>query len=243
MKPNWHVFENQKELAKSFAAWFQNFINNYPSDIVHVALSGGNTPIKLYQTLTTISYNFLNDIQWEKIFFFWGDERCVSPSDPQSNYGAAFEYLFSRLPIETDQVFRIKGEEKPAVEAYRYSQLIKHLLPKKSDFPQFDLIILGVGDDGHTASIFPNQMQLLHSENICEVATHPVLGQHRITLTGPVLNHAKNLAFLVSGNNKKNILADIYQQNKQSKKYPVSFINQAEQTHWFIDKNAAQLLL
>jgi 6-phosphogluconolactonase len=136
-------------------------------------------------------------------------------------------------------IHRIKGEANPDEEAKRYGFEIQSLIPMKNGWPQFDLIMLGLGDDGHTASIFPDQMQLLNSEDITGIATHPVTGQQRITLTGKVLNNAKKVAFLVSGASKGRIFDEIIHNSINSSVYPASHIRPEGELHWFIDKDLA----
>jgi 6-phosphogluconolactonase len=175
-------------------------------------------------------------VPWQKIHFWWGDERMVSPDDPESNFVVANKYLFSRIGLPNSHIHRMKGEENPDKEAHRYSLEIKSLVPMMNGWPVFDLILLGMGDDGHTASIFPNQMELLESDQITEVAFHPITGQKRITLTGKVLNNAKKVAFLISGESKAQIFDDIIHKSKEALCYPASYIHPNGELHWFCDK-------
>jgi 6-phosphogluconolactonase len=150
------------------------------------------------------------------------------------------EQLFDQIKIPTENLHRILGANNPDQEAERYSDLIISKLPRKNNLPSFDLIILGMGDDGHTASIFPNQMNLIGEESICAVARHPGSGQLRISLTGTAINNAQIIAFLVTGAGKKEKVTEVLNHSGDWEKYPASYINPADGTlHWFLDQDAA----
>src|SRR5690606_20512735 len=123
---------------------------------------------------------------WTRVHLYWGDERCVPPNDNESNYKMTVDHLLSKIDVPEENVHRIYGENIPKEEAIRYSEVLKSRLPQFEGVPQFDLIILGMGDDGHTASIFPYNIHLWDSGNVCEVAVHPDSGQKRITITGKI---------------------------------------------------------
>lgn len=206
----------------------------------YCALSGGNTPQLLFKVL---KQKYLTEINWSKVHFFWGDERCVEPDNIESNYGAAHKLLLNYIDIPAENIHRIHGEGKEELEAKRYSEEILNNLPKENGLPIFDLIILGLGSDGHTASIFPDQMKLLESEKICEVAIHPASKQKRITLTGKVINYAKDISFLVTGKEKASVISEIINKKDNYKIYPASYIDpQKGNLVWYIDKFAGQLL-
>ena len=173
---------------------------------------------------------------WHKIHFWWGDERMVSPDDQESNFGVVHNLLFSKIKLSSNQIHRIKGESEPAEERERYGLEIKKLIPMSNAWPVFDLIMLGLGDDGHTASIFPDQLHLMNSDEITEIAFHPITGQPRITLTGKVLNSAKRVAFLISGDSKATIFNEIICNSEKSSVYPASYIRPAGELHWFVDE-------
>src|SRR5690349_21601709 len=171
-----------------------------------VALSGGSTPKGLHHELAT---TFANELPWDKVFFFWGDERHVPPDFPESNFRMAKETLLSKLPIPTENVFRMAGNLPDANQAASiYEQALREFFhPAPGQFPRFDFILLGIGPDGHTASLFPGTRAL-------EEKQHFVAGnwveQHstwRITLTYPVLNNAANVMFLVEGSGKAGIVS------------------------------------
>jgi len=169
-----------------------------------VVLSGGSTPRTLYALLAT-----LPSIPWDRICFFWGDERHVPADHPESNYRMAYEALLSKVPVRPENVSRIPTEEQDApTAAARYEQLIRDffaLAPGK--FPRFDLTLLGMGPDGHTASLFPNTAALNENSSRLVVANWvEKFRTHRITMTFPVLNHSAFVMFLVSGKDKGSAL-------------------------------------
>ncbi|EFK95179.1 6-phosphogluconolactonase (6PGL) [sediment metagenome] len=177
------IFNTPYELAEKFAGEMVLQIKqaaeaNMP---LKVALSGGSTPELLFSVLGD---HYSNSAPWEFIHFFWGDERCVPPVSPDSNFGMAFRTLFKKIHIPEKNIHRIYGEQEPVREAIRYSDLISKHTKKREGLPVFDIVLLGLGEDGHTASIFPGMTHLFNSEKICEVAHHPVSHQKRITLTG-----------------------------------------------------------
>lgn len=178
------------------------------------------------------------------------DERCVPLESKESNFGAAKSFLENIFKtslsgvMQLENIHRIRGEDDPDKEAIRYSELLKENIPLKNDFPRFDLIMLGIGEDGHTASIFPNQMHLLTSDKICEVSIHPVSGQKRITLTGKVLNNAERILFLVTGKEKTDVLRNIINKLGDYKKYPAAHICPVEgEMKWYLDSEAASKLI
>lgn len=228
------IFKNPEATAKAFADYL--YQRQLQANRLNIALSGGSTPKLLFEILAE---KYSDKIQWTKFHFYWGDERCVAPSSGESNYGMTYEYLFQHIEIPEENIHRILGESTPEEEINRYSQLIADNLPSINGLPQFDLIILGIGEDGHTASIFPNQMELLTARSICAMAEHPTSGQKRITLTGTVINNAKTVCFLVTGKSKAEKVSEILNTTGDFKYYPASYI---KPTHgaliWFLDKLA-----
>jgi 6-phosphogluconolactonase len=205
-----------------------------------IALSGGSTPELLYSIL---SENFSKSIPWEYAHLFWGDERCVPPDNDDSNYGTAERILIQKTGIPSKNVHRIRGEDDPFIESVRYAGEIELYLKKKNNLPEFNFIILGIGEDGHTASIFPGDQHLFSSAKICEVTTHPSTGQKRITLTGRVINNARAVAFLVSGKKKAMIVRNIINKCPGHEKYPASEIDPFPgKVEWYLDQDAASLL-
>ncbi|MFK8006724.1 MAG: 6-phosphogluconolactonase [Saprospiraceae bacterium] len=228
--PTTHIFKNNEAVAEAFADFLQKEISKVEK--INIALSGGSTPKVLFDILAK---KYADKIEWEKVHFYWGDERCVPPNDEESNYKMTDEKLFQHINIPSENIHRIFGENDPTEEADRYGKLIEWNLFLKDGLPIFDLIILGMGSDGHTASIFPHQIELLDAAETCAVAIHPKSGQRRITLTGNVINAAKQIHFLVTGASKTSVIKEIFSKNGNYKTYPATYITKAE---WWMDEGA-----
>ena len=224
-----------------FTDWLKSVLNE-KNGTISIALSGGNTPKALFDFWVA---QHKNDIDWNKIKFFWGDERCVPPNDEQSNYKMTKEHLFDFLPIPEKNIFRIKGEDDSELEAKRYSEILQNELDSVGGVPSFDIVMLGMGDDGHTASIFPNRIDLWESPEICLVASHPQSGQKRVSLSGKTINAAQNVAFLVTGKNKaEKVKAIIENRTEAEKVYPAAKVAPISgNLLWFLDEEAANLLM
>lgn len=239
-----NILETPVEVAKSFAEDFKETVekNIKEKGECNISLSGGSTPKLLFDVL---GKDYSDKIDWTKVNFFWGDERCVPPNDEQSNYGMTKKHFLNFINIPEENVNRVKGEDNPELEAARYSELIKIKTKINIDiginkFPVFDLMILGMGDDGHTASIFPDNIELWNSKNICEAAEHPVSKQKRITVTGGVINNSKKIVFLITGKNKADVLKKIINKEDDYLKYPASHVSPVNgDLYFYIDKNAA----
>jgi 6-phosphogluconolactonase len=234
-EPKVLIFDNSEKLVEAFTHHFMSLMSLTEGDF-HVALSGGSTPKIWFEKLVK---NYKDDIEWNKVHFYWGDERCVPPDDEDSNYGMAKKYLLDHINIPEQNVHRILGELIPEEAAELYERELFETLLQKS-VPIFDLVILGLGDDGHTASIFPHQIELWDSEKYCVVATHPDSGQRRISLTGKVINCARSVAFLVTGNKKADKVIEILYKKEGSVSYPASHVSSEKSNlYWFLDKPAA----
>lgn len=236
------IFSTPYELAEKFAEELVKMITESAKKKkpVSVALSGGTTPELFFSLLGD---HFSNLAPWEYVNFFWVDERCVPPDDPESNYGMTRRKLLEKIDIPFSNIHRIKGEEDPEKEASRYSEEISVNTVKRDGLPVFDLIILGLGEDGHTASIFPGHNELFSSGKICEVTVHPVTLQKRITITGRVINNADSVIFLVTGKKKAVIVDKIIKKSQSALNFPASGIFPVHGAlHWFIDEDAGRLL-
>ncbi len=230
------VFENKDHLVKGLTEYFIKLLNQ-KKDTFSIALSGGSTPKIWFDYLAK---NHGQDIPWEKIHLYWGDERCVPPDDVESNYGMTKKHLLDKISIPDQNIHRIKGELNPDKAAEEYQ---KQLNGNLGSNPVFDLIILGMGDDGHTASIFPHEIKLWNSDNFCVVATHPLSGQKRVSFTGKLINRASAVAFLVTGENKSERVKEIFDQEPNAVYYPASLVSPINGTlNWFLDKEAAKLI-
>jgi 6-phosphogluconolactonase len=239
---NIKIFATPKELAEKFAEEMAGMIIESAKNqkLFNVALSGGSTPELLF---TLLGNNYAGSVPWHYVHFFWGDERCVPPDNTESNYRMAQSKLLTRIKIPSGNIHRIRGEADPAGEAGRYSEeLTSHIL-KRDSLPLFDLVLLGLGEDGHTASIFPGQMDLMESDKICEVAFHPVTKQKRITITGRVINNAERVVFLVTGKKKEEIVEKIVKQRPSAQNFPAFYIVPVYgMLSWFLDHEAGSLL-
>lgn len=241
MIQNLHIYKNPEELANEFAGQLMNWVETHSGNEFHLAISGGKTPDLLF---TILAKKYTDSALWQKIHFWWVDERMVSPNDSESNFGVVNKLLFSKISIPVENIHRIMGENTPEVEALSYSEQIQEKLHSENGCPLFDLIILGMGDDGHTASIFYDQMELLVYEHICEVAVHPVSGQKRITLTGKVINNADKVCFLVTGSNKADRMAEIWNNHEKANLLPAAQIHpKSGDLTWYVDRTSMKLLL
>ena len=220
-------------VAERFAADLSLWINE-SSEKFHIALSGGSTPKILFRHWTEHS----NAIDWEKVHFYWGDERCVPPDHTDSNYGVTNNLFFQPAGIPATNIHRVLGESDPETEAIRYSQIIQGQVGKHQGLPQFDVVMLGMGSDGHTASIFPDQMQLMDDDRVCGVAVHPETGQRRVTLNGKTIANAKRIAFLITGESKKEKFAGIKNQTEESNLWPATRFMQQSNATVYMDQNA-----
>ncbi len=201
-------FENIRELSEAACGAFRSRILKSEDRYVFLALSGGHTPKVVYRRLAEEPYK--TEIPWERIHFFWGDERCVPPGHPESNYGMAAENLLNRVSVPAENIHRIVGENRPDDEAARYEEEIKSIVPlSRNGIPRFDWILLGLGSDGHTSSLFPGTRALKEKERYCVAAVHPESGIKRITCTLPLINNAALISFFVTGKEKAQILSDI----------------------------------
>lgn len=235
------VFDNTDELSAFLGNfWKEKTENLKENEYYSIALSGGSTPIKIF---TYLSENFKDKIDWNKIKFFWGDERCVMPNHSDSNYKLAKDNLFNHIHLDKKNIFRIEGEVDPYVEAKAHSKILENNLKIENGFPVFDFILLGLGEDGHTASIFPHQIELFNSPNYCEVAQHPDSGQKRITITGNVINNAKTIAFAVIGKKKALKVYEILNNKASARQYPAALVNPNNgNLIWLLDQESAKIL-
>ena len=202
-----------------------------------VAISGGSTPRRLYALLGAEPYR--GQVHWQHVHFFWADERCVSKEDEESNFKTAFDMLLSKVSISDENIHRVKGEEGPDKGARDYEEEIKMFFGK-SAFPMFDLIILGMGEDGHTASLFPGSKALQETTRIAVPVYLEKPNRNRITLTLPVLNNAAQVLFLVAGDSKAKAVSEVLGDGEERKRYPAGLIRPVHGSMiWLIDQKAA----
>jgi len=238
MKKHVQIFKNIADLSEYFAALLANGVQNKPEGhFFSIALSGGGTPKAVFEYLAN---HFRDEIDWNKVQVFWSDERCVPPDSPESNYRMAKESLLDRVPVPAAQIFRIPGEADPAKMAVQYTETAHQNLIVSNGIPVFDLLMLGLGDDGHTASIFPHNLHLFHSNHPFEVAEHPQSGQQRITVTGKTINHANAVVFIATGAAKTEMVANVLAKRAGWEKLPAALVNpEAGRLIWLLDEAAA----
>ncbi|MCY7377603.1 MAG: 6-phosphogluconolactonase [Pyrinomonadaceae bacterium] len=235
------IFSNFEELnlfaAEKFVALAKEAIKKRKK--FTVALSGGSTPKALYALLA--SEKFRREIDWTRVFFFFGDERNVLPDKDESNFLMANETLFQPLKIAEDKIYRWQTEiEPPEHIAEDYAENIENFF---QGFPEFDLILLGMGDDGHTASLFPHTAALHETKRIACANYVEKLNTTRLTLTFPVINNARSAMFLVKGADKSGILREVLEGDFQPEEFPSQAVKlTGGELFWLADEQAAALL-
>jgi 6-phosphogluconolactonase len=240
-----NTYSTVDELTEALSKAFQNRMArlNQSQKQINLAFSGGSTPGAFFDKLAADQQNPITRTDWRRIHLFWVDERCVPPTHPDSNYGMTRDHLLYALDLRDDQVHRIRGENDPASEAVRYAGEIRKAFNLTGGLPVFDWIFLGLGADGHTASIFPNNLELFHSEELMAVTRFPSSGQFRVTLTGPVVMQAKQVTFLVTGGSKSEIVRQIIGREPGAERYPAYQIQPVNcAADWYLDAPAAKQL-
>jgi 6-phosphogluconolactonase len=203
------------------------------------ALSGGSTPKALYSLLAAPEYK--ESIPWSKVHLFWGDERCVPPDHQDSNYRMAREALLSKITIPTDNVHRMAGEKDPQVAAAEYEEQLKMFFQLTAGaLPRFDLILLGIGEDGHTASLFPGNAALEETQRLVVAPYIEKFQTYRITLSLPVINEAAVILFLIAGKSKSAIVKKILEANGEASRLPAARVQPKNgKLIWLMDQEAA----
>jgi 6-phosphogluconolactonase len=224
------VYSTPAEVAKAAAELFTASIREAASQrgIARVAISGGTTPKAMFALLADPSQPFVKEVPWDKLDLYWVDERCVPPTDVESNYRMTNRALLLKVPIPEERIHRMEGELEPEVAAARYEAAIRNGFKLEgAETPTFDLVMLGMGDDGHTASLFP------HTEAINDM-THIVVANHvpqketwRVTLTWPVINQGREVVFLIEGEKKAEVLHEVMEGPYQPETYPSQIIRPA----------------
>lgn len=229
-----HIASTPEQLARDVAEWIID-----AADAAIVArgrflwvASGGSTSRQTYETLAMPIYR--DRLDWSRTYIFWGDERTVGPDDPDSNYGMMRDALLQHVPLPADQVFRMRGEDNPTQAADEYEQQIRQFFGDEA--PRFDVVLLGMGNDGHTASLFPDTEALRATEQLVVANVVEKMDTWRLTMTAPLLNLARRVAFIVSGEGKAAMLRTVLQGPRLPHTYPAQLI---QDPIWFVDEAAA----
>ena len=253
-----NISKNIDELSDQFATWMISYINTVlqKQDRFTIALSGGSTPKKLYQLLAT--EKFKNKIDWKKLHVFWGDERYVPYNDDRNNAKMAFDVLLNHVPIPLAQIHEMSTNIEPYISARQYEKILhqyfspaapsaslqrpegSRLRTPDSEPTTFDLVLLGLGDNAHTLSLFPGY-EIIHEKHAWVISVFlKEQNMHRITLTAPVVNIANRVAFLVSGQDKMDAVSHVLLNDYSPDLYPAQVIKPVNgELYWFLDEAAA----
>jgi 6-phosphogluconolactonase len=242
MKPEIHIFNDLEELSRAAA---DLFVEQAKRSIIErgrflVALNGGGTPTRLFQLLATEDRE---KVDWRKVLVFWGDERGVPPQDAGSNYRQAHDVLLSHIPIPDSNIHRIKGELGPVEASNDYALILQEFASPPLAWPRFDLVYLGMGEDGHTASLFPGSPAAVKEPTMAVTAHYQDRPANRVTLTPVVFNNAHMIVFMVTGEKKANPLAEVLSDRYNPAQYPAQRIDPNEgRLIWLVDQAAASKL-
>jgi 6-phosphogluconolactonase len=232
------IEELNRKAAERFIALAADAVSR--SGRFTVALSGGSTPKGLYASLATPEYR--HRIDWSRVHLFWGDERCVPADHPESNFRMVQESLLSRIQIPSENVHRMMGEKEPEQARQEYEEHLKQFfrLPP-GEVPRFDLILLGLGEDGHTASLFPGSAALNENQRLVATVYVEKLKAQRLTLTLPVINAAAQIIFLVAGQSKSAIVKKLFGADSDGCELPATKVRPANGiVAWLITQDAAR---
>ena len=235
---NLNIFETENEVLRALADYFVKVADEaiVTRKRFAVALSGGSSPKKLYQLLASPAYN--KQVDWEKVYFFFGDERNVPKDSPDSNYLMAKTALFDPLEISTLNIFPVDTTLEPAAAAKKYAEEIEQFFDE--DELSFDLVLLGLGDNSHTASLFPYTPVLHDTTPSVKDVWLEDQQVFRITLNAPLINEAKHIAFLVYGADKAEAVHHVLEDDEDIENYPAQLIDSiVGEVHWFLDEAAA----
>lgn len=235
------VSEDPINGARSLTNQLIEWLNAEKKRDFYIAVSGGSTPMVLFHIWRE---EFLDQIDWPRLQIYWVDERCVDPRHGDSNYGMTKKILLDHVPVKSEQIHRMIGEIDSAFEKERYAREVMESVPLVNGIPQFDLILLGMGDDGHTASIFPSQEKLYEVDEIITVSQKPRTNSIRITMTGKLIRNAKRVSFFVTGSAKAPIIAEIFSDRESAKAYPAYyFAKNCADVSFYLDESAANQIV
>jgi len=231
------IFKSSLDLSNYAAQLFTEIANQSIAKRGRflVALSGGSTPMRLYEILGD---QFRDQVDWNQVHFFWGDERCVSVDDPGNSYGQAKKIFLDN--VNATNIHRIESDLKPAQAAEKYVLTLKQFASAPLEWPRFDLVLLGMGDDGHTASLFPGSPVEVKSATLAVTANYQDRPANRVTLTQNVFNDAHNIIFLISGKSKAETLQQVINGTFKPNLYPAQRIDPHDgKLIWLVDEDAA----
>lgn len=234
-----YVYKNDDEVCKALADWITDIIDKTlrVKETFTWVLSGGGSPKKLYKILAAPPYN--EKIKWNRVHIFWGDERVVPFNDERSNAGMAYGTLLNKVNIPTEQVHKIWTDIIPEESAGHYEKILHQYFDNKQS--TFDLVLLGLGEDGHTLSLFPGS-EILHDQRSWVNAVHSKEKGERITLMPSVVNRSSAVVFLITGENKAKVLQKVLNKS-ESQNYPAHLISPLnKELYWFLDEEAAKYL-
>ncbi len=235
------VFPDSEALSRAGTDFFVRSANESVAERgrFSVVLSGGSTPMRLYELLAMPDY--FDSVPWDKTHIFWGDERCVPLDDPRNNAHNAIGKLLDKVPLAPERIHRIESDKTPQEAAKRYEESLRDYFG--DDAPSFDLILLGLGENGHTASLFPGTPILRETKRWVADVYVAEQKMHRVSLTLPVINRAARIVFLVSGMKKANVLREVIEKTDIGVQLPASLITPVRgELYWFCDREAAALL-
>lgn len=229
-----HIYKNVTETATALIQHIEELMAKDLDRDFHIAFSGGSTPALMFDIWAN---EYKDSTDWNRLYVYFVDERCVPPEDSDSNYGMMKKLMFDHVPLAANHIFRIRGEADPKEEAINYSKLCLSRMPSMNGYPKFDLVLLGAGDDGHTSSIFPGQEEHLTSVHPFVAAYNPYSGQERIAMTGSTIINAKKIIFLITGKNKQDVVSDMYTSGDTG---PAAYIvHHSTSVELFLDECAA----
>ncbi len=236
-----HIAKDPQQLSENLAAWISNYIQEVlqEQERFTFVLSGGNTPKALYELLAKEPYSEM--IPWGKLHFFWGDERVVPFEDERNNARMAFETLLDPMGVPPENIHVMRTDMLPEVSAQEYEKKLKAYFDKSE--VTFDLVLLGMGDDGHTLSLFPGTPVVNEEKDWVKAFFLPAQHMYRITLTAPLVNRSACVAFMATGANKAITLKNVIEGTFNAEQFPSQLIRpQDGELHWFVDEAAASAL-
>jgi 6-phosphogluconolactonase len=243
--PNLRVFDSLAELSPAAHEQLADLGTHAVAERGRftLALSGGGTPLVLYRLMAQTPQAMGG--RWAQTHVFWGDERCVPPDDPGSSFGQARDVLLKHVPLPEENIHRVFGEWEPQKAAEDYARQLRQFAEAGLAWPRFDVVLLGMGDDGHTASLFPGPITKAERTRptMAVTASYQDRPANRVTLTPLVFNSARNIVFLVAGESKAEALAAVLSGSADPERWPAARIRPTDGTvTWFVDRAAAKLL-